>query len=139
MELFGLPEGLARAGKAVKGSSGGSCMPGSRPEGPYADGRCDHDHRGSIYALRMPQEPQRVFARYRSDISYPEDLRQPQPTGQPTREMRFHTLFVLAANVQFRQPQPTGSAAAPQEPQSGFYHADGRFIGQTTKSRQKPF
>lgn len=74
MELFGLPEGLARVGKAVKGSSGGSRMLGSRPEGPYADGRCDHDHRGSIYALRMPQDPQRVSARYLSDIGYPEGL-----------------------------------------------------------------
>jgi hypothetical protein len=33
-------------------------------------------HRGSIYADRMPQEPQRVFARYRSDIGYPEGLQQ---------------------------------------------------------------
>ena len=79
-------------------------MLGSRPEGPYVDGRCDHDHRGSIYAVRMPQEPQRVFARYRSDIGYPEDLRQPLRCRAANKVRRFHTLFSLAANVQFRQP-----------------------------------
>jgi hypothetical protein len=76
MELFGLPEGLARAGKAVKDPSGGSRMLGSRPEGLYADRMRQSSNRGSIYADRMPQEPQRVFARYRSDIGYPEGLQQ---------------------------------------------------------------
>ena len=51
-------------------------MLGSRPEGLYADRMRPLFHRGSIYALRMPQEPQRVFARYRSDIGYTEGLQQ---------------------------------------------------------------
>ena len=95
-------------------------------EGPYMRSGCHRSHRGPSRGIGQISDIRRTYGSHYT-------------TEQPTRERRFHTLFSLAGNVQFRQPQRTLSADAPQQPQSGFYHADGRFIGQIIETSQKPF
>jgi hypothetical protein len=56
-------------------------------EGPYMRTGCHRSHRGSSRGIGQ-------ISVIRKDYS------KPQPAGRPTRERRFHTLFVLAGNVQ---------------------------------------